>query len=87
MCLAERSGVGLNALLGLRLRPHGQLIAAGLGEVEPAATREGEDRLDYFAASGFDPAERAFKVFAVENDESASGFGTGRQVRPEEAAV
>lgn len=55
-----QSSVSLNELSCLRLRPHRQLISAGLGEVESAAAREGEDRLYHFAAAGFDLAKRTF---------------------------
>src|SRR6185312_7329585 len=84
---AQQVCVRWTASLSLRLRPHSELIATWLSEMEPAATREGEDWLDHFSACSLDLAERSFKVVAVKDDEGASGFRARRQVRPEEAAI
>src|SRR5690554_5021791 len=42
----------------LGLRPHGELIASGFPEMEPATAWESEDRLDHLATCGLDLAER-----------------------------
>src|SRR5690606_30096875 len=87
MWFAPRCGVGLNALLGLRLRPHSELIAAGLCEMEPTTARESKDRLNHLATCCLDLAERSLKVVAVKDNERAPSLGASRQVRPEEATI
>src|SRR5690606_31818876 len=69
------------------LRPHRELVAARFGEVEAAATREGESRLGDGAAGGFHGAQRRLRVVAVEHDERAAGFRACGQACAVEAAV
>src|SRR5690606_27678871 len=74
-----RSGVGPG--------PDGKLVAARLGEMESAAAREREYRLDDLPARGHHLGERAFEIVAIEDNERASPVDARGAFGPEETAV
>src|SRR5690606_17774799 len=52
---------------GFRLRPDRELVAARLGEVEPAPSGKGKNRLYHFPAGRDDFIQRVLELLAVEN--------------------
>src|SRR5690606_34111205 len=69
------------------LRPHRQLVAARLEEVEAPPAREGEDRLHDLAARGLDLGQRRLERLAVQDDQRAAALRAAGNVGAEESAV
>src|SRR5690606_29621717 len=78
---------GPAAWSGVGPGPDGKLVAAGLGEMESAAAREREYRLDDLPARRHHLRERAFEIVAVEDNERASPVDARRGFGPEETTV
>ena len=66
----------------LRLGPHGEFVAVGVGEMEAVAAGELKNRFDDFATGGFDGVRNVRQLVAIENHQGAAQRHRSVRVKP-----